>query len=103
MNASFFIRSLLRIACLQGREVLEAVVTGQFQAVQQGAVQMISSATAGQSFSFAVDPKLGVSEIMATAEQALELFDSYPDDAAVLAALKQPPVTRSRAFFGGGC
>lgn len=103
MTASYFIRSLLRIACLQDRAVLEALVTGQFKAMQEGGLQMISSATAGQSFSFNVDPKLSISEIMAAAEEALELFDSYPDPNAVLAALKQPTVTRARAFFGGGC
>lgn len=100
MTASFFIRSLLRIACLQGRGVLEVVVTGQFKAVQEGGLQMISSTTAGQSFSFGVDPKLSTSEIMAAAEEALETFDSYPSVDDVLAALSQPRVTRARAFFG---
>lgn len=99
MTTSYFIRSLLRIGALQGRNVLEAVVTGQFQAVQQGGVQMISSTAAGQSFSFSVDPKLTISQIMAAAEEALEHFDGYPSAAAVLAALAQRPITVARARF----
>ena len=99
MNASYFIRSLLRVGGLQGRAVLEALVTGQFQAVQQGGLQMITSSTAGQSFSFGVDPKLSISEIMAAAEQALEIFDQYDTPADVLAALTQRRIDRARAVF----
>lgn len=101
MTASYFIRALLRIACLQGRGVLEAVVTGQFKVVQEGGLQMISSTTAGESFSFSVDADLSTKEIMEGAEEALETFDSYPDADAVLAALSRPRVTRARAYFGG--
>ena len=99
MAASYFVRSLLRIACLQGFAVLEVLVTGQFQTVQEGGMQMISSSTAGQSFSFSVDAKLGVAEIMATAEEALELWDGLGGKDAVQALLVRPPVTRARARF----
>ncbi len=99
MNASYFIRSLLRVGGLQGRAVLEALVTGQFKAVQEGGLQMITSSTAGQSFSFGVDPKLSISEIMAAAEQALEIFDQYDTAADVLAALKQPVTDRAQVRF----
>jgi hypothetical protein len=72
----FFIKSLLRIAMTQGREVLENIVTGQFSMLTEKGGKMMTSLSAnGKSFSFQVDPKLSTSQIMATAEEALEFFD----------------------------
>lgn len=96
---NYLVRAFLRVACLQGRDVLEALVTGQFTAVQQGGMQMISSTSVGQSFAFNVDPKLSISEIMALAEEALETFDGMGGVDAVTAFLKRPPVTRAQAVF----
>lgn len=100
MAISYFVRFLLRNACLQGgRPVLEALVTGQFAATQQGGLQMISSTTAGQSFSFGVDPKLSASELAERAEEALRTFNTFGTVEAVRAMLDAPPVTVGRAFF----
>ena len=96
---SYFVKSLLRIGALQGRPVLEALVTGQFTTLQQGGMRMVSTAVAGQAFTFAVDSKLGVQEIMSTAEEALETWDGLGGAEAVAALLARPPLTRAPARF----
>lgn len=95
----FFIKSLLRIAMTQGREVLENIVTGQFSMLTEKGGKMMTSLSAnGKSFSFQVDPKLSTSQIMATAEEALEFFDgsSLQD---VQDYLNTKPVRTTKARF----
>jgi hypothetical protein len=95
----FFIKSLLRIAMTQGREVLENIVTGQFSMLSEKGGKMMTSLSAnGKSFSFQVDPKLSTSQIMATAEEALEFFDgsSLQD---VQDYLNTKPVRTTKARF----
>ena len=95
----FFIKSLLRIAMTQGREVLENIVTGQFSMLTEKGGKMMTSLSAnGKSFSFQVDPKLSTSQIMATAEEALEFFDgsSLQD---VQDYLNTKPVQTTKARF----
>jgi hypothetical protein len=95
----FFIKSLLRIAMTQGREVLENIVTGQFSMLTEKGGKMMTSLSAnGKSFSFQVDPKLSTSQIMATAEEALEFFDgSTLQD--VQDYLNTKPVRTTKARF----
>lgn len=95
----FFIKSLLRIAVLQGRAVLENIVTGQFTILSERGGRMLTSLGAnGKSFSFQVDPKLSTSEVMATAEEALEYFDGSTLQ-EVQEYLNTKPVKRTRARF----
>lgn len=95
----FFIKSLLRIAMAQGREVLENIVTGQFTLItEKGGRQMTSLSANGKSFSFQVDPKLSTSELLARVEEALETFDGSTLD-EVQRYLSTRPVRSSKARF----
>ena len=98
---NFFIRSLLRVAVENGRAVLVAVITGQFTStIDEGSgLRLVSTSVNGKTVSFGSDPKLGVTELMATAEEALETFDGMGGADAVLAFLSRAPVTRARATF----
>jgi hypothetical protein len=76
----FFTRSLVRIASLQGREVLEAVVTGQFEVVSANGGRVMTSASGtDKSFTFQVPSALTTDKIMAAAEYALTFFDSHTE------------------------
>jgi hypothetical protein len=98
-SPDFLIKSLLRIAMTQGREVLENVVTGQFTLVaEKGGRQMTSLSANGKSFSFQVDPKLSTSELLARVEEALEFFDGSTLD-QVQTYLTTKPLRRTRARF----
>lgn len=95
----FFIKSLLRIALSQGRDVLEAIVTGQFTVIQERGGKMITSLSAnGKSFSFQVDPKLSTSDIMGTVEQALEYFDGSTQE-EIQEYLSTKPIRKTRIRF----
>jgi hypothetical protein len=95
----FFIKSLLRIAMTQGREVLENIVTGQFTLIsEKGGRQMTSLSANGKSFSFQVDPKLSTSELLSRVEEALEFFDGSTLD-QVQTYLSTKPLRRTRARF----
>ena len=95
----FFVKSLLRIALSQGRDVLEAIVTGQFTVIQERGGKMITSLSAnGKSFSFQVDPKLSTSDIMGTVEQALEYFDGSTQD-EIQEYLSTKPIRKTRIRF----
>lgn len=95
----FFIKSLLRIALSQGRDVLEAIVTGQFTMIQERGGKMITSLSAnGKSFSFQVDPKLSTSDIMGTVEQALEYFDGSTQE-EIQEYLSTKPIRKTRIRF----
>jgi hypothetical protein len=98
-SPDFFIKSLLRIAMTQGREVLENIVTGQFTLIsEKGGRQMTSLSANGKSFSFQVDPKLSTSELLSRVEEALEFFDGstlYQ----VQTYLSTKPLRRTRARF----
>lgn len=77
----FFTRSLVRIASLQGREVLESVVTGQFEVVSANGGRVMTSASGvDKSFTFQVPSALTTDKIMAAAEYALTFFDSHTTD-----------------------
>lgn len=95
----FFVKSLLRIALSQGRDVLEAIVTGQFTVIQERGGKMITSLSAnGKSFSFQVDPKLSTSDIMGTVEQALEYFDGSTQE-EIQEYLSTKPIRKTRIRF----
>ena len=95
----FFIKSLLRIALSQGRDVLEAIVTGQFSVIQERGGKMITSLSAnGKSFSFQVDPKLSTADLMGTVEQALEYFDGSTQE-VVQEYLSTKPIRKTRIRF----
>lgn len=95
----YLVRLLLRIGASQGREAIDALLTNQFAQVQQGGLRMISSATAGQSFSFGLDAKLDFEAITSAADTALGIFDRLGSAEAVTAFLARPRVDRARAFF----
>jgi hypothetical protein len=98
-SPDFFIKSLLRIAMTQGREVLENIVTGQFTLIsEKGGRQMTSLSANGKSFSFQVDPKLSTSELLSRVEEALEFFDGSTLD-QVQTYLSTKPLRRTRARF----
>jgi len=95
----FFVKSLLRIALSQGRDVLEAVVTGQFNVIQERGGKMITSLSAnGKSFSFQVDPKLSTADLMGTVEQALEYFDGSTQE-EIQEYLSTKPIRKTRIRF----
>jgi hypothetical protein len=95
----FLIKSLLRIAMAQGREVLENIVTGQFTLVsEKGGRQMTSLSANGKSFSFQVDPKLSTSALLACVEEALEFFDGSTLE-EVQRYLSTRPLRRTKARF----
>lgn len=73
-------RPLLRIASLQGRAVIEALVTGQFVIVQGSGKVMTTATATNKSFSFAIDPGLTVEKIMLAADEALAWLDSHTAD-----------------------
>lgn len=80
-SPDYFIRALLRIGSLQGRGVLEAVVTGQFKVISDnGGKQLVATAAGGKSFSFQIPHGLAVDQLMAKAEEALSTFDSLDAD-----------------------
>ena len=93
---SFFTKSLLRIAKLQGRSALESLVTGQFTTLSaQGGKQITTASENGKSFSFQVDSGMGVSQLMSYAEEALEYWDgSTPEQVETLLGSKPVHVTR---------
>ena len=98
---SYFTKSLLRIASLQGRGVLEDIVTGQFSLLaSQGGKTLTTASANGKSFSFQVDPKLQTSDLMGGAEMALEWFDSL-DSTELANLLSRRPITRTRVNFPG--
>jgi len=95
----FFTKSLIRVASLQGRSVLEAIVTGQFQTFKGGKI-MISGGAAGNSFSYQVPPNMSTTEIMEQAEKALEYFDWATANSIDLTQwLAQRPVDRACGRF----
>lgn len=95
----FFIKALIRIAKLQGRGVLEAVVTGQFRVISEGGSKILTSAAmGGKSYSFQIPPSLTTDIIMSKAEEALELFDSTPTD-QLDNWLSARPITTTKAVF----
>jgi hypothetical protein len=98
-SPDFLIKSMLRIAMTQGREVLENIVTGQFTLIsEKGGRQMTSLSANGKSFSFQVDPRLSTSELLARVEEALEFFDGSTLD-QVQNYLSTKPLRRTRARF----
>jgi len=95
----YFIKSLIRIALLKGRSVLEEIVTGQFRVIAEGGGKILSgSSVGGHSFSFQVPPSMTTDAIMAKAEEALEWFDSTPRE-QIEAMLSTRPITKLRARF----
>lgn len=74
-----FERSLLRIASLQGRGVLESIVTGQFSIIAAGKIMVSASAT-NKSFAFTVPDSLTTDKLMSHADKALAYFDSHSSD-----------------------
>lgn len=78
-----FVKPLLRIASLQGREVLESLVTGQFSVVAGGGKVMTQATATNKSFTFTIDQNLTASKIMEYADEALAWYDSHtPDELA---------------------
>jgi hypothetical protein len=98
MPSDFFIRSLLRVAQTQGREVLEAIVTSQFEIVASGGKQLVSGTANGKSFSYNVPAALQLDGLMAKAEEALELFDGSTT-AQITALLSTRTVSRTVGRF----
>lgn len=98
-SPSFFVRSLVRIASLQGRGVLESVVSGQFTSIATtGGKQMIATSGGGKSYSFQVPLSLSTDSLMASAEEALETFDSL-DSAEVAVLLATRPLRKTVSGF----
>ena len=99
----FFIRSLLRVAKEQGREVLLAIVTSQFQQITtSGGKQLTGASANGKSFSYTVPSGLDVAALMAKAEEALTLFDSMSED-ELTEMLTARPVSTTTAAHVGRC
>lgn len=98
-SPSFFIKSLIRVANAQGRGVLEAIVTGQFDVLKNTGGKQLTGATAGgKSFTYQIPQGLEVNELMAKAEEALEFFDSC-DAEQIANYLKRRPDSRTVARF----
>jgi len=89
---------LLRIASLQGRGVIEALVTGQFEIVKGSGKVMISASATNKSFSFQVDPALSVAVIMTAADKTLSWFDSHTT-AELASFLTRRATNKARVFF----
>ena len=97
-----FVRVLLRIASLQGRTVIEALVTGQFSIVQGGGKVMTTATATNKSFSFTIDQGLTTSAVMAAADQALAWLDSHTAD-ELTAFLKRRATSVSVVRYGAAC
>lgn len=76
---SLFQRSLVRIAQTRGREVLENIIIGQFEVIEQGGGKLVNTSVGGKSFSFQVGRDMEVAALMGHAEMALSYFDAYTE------------------------
>lgn len=76
---SLFQRSLIRIANLRGRCVLENIITGQFATVEQGGGKLVNTSVGGKSFSFQIPRAMETDALMGHAEAALLYFDSHTE------------------------
>jgi hypothetical protein len=98
-SPAFFTRSLIRVASLQGRAVLEAIITGQFSVItKNGGKQLIGVAAGGKSFSYMVPIGLSLKDLMGLAEEALAEFDSMDSD-EVDALLSTKPLRKTVSGF----
>lgn len=77
---NLLVRPLLRIASLQGREVIEALVTGQFTIAKASGKVMTTATATNKSFSFTIDPSMSAGALMKAADEALAWFDSHTSD-----------------------
>lgn len=75
-----FVKPLLRIAKLQGRAVIEALVTGQFEIAKGGGKVMTQATATNKSFSFTIDQGMTSSGLMICADEALAWLDSHTAD-----------------------
>lgn len=97
----FFTRSLVRKASLDpdGRAVLEAIITGQFEVISQNGGRVMTSASGtDKSFTFQVPSALTTDKIMAAAEYALTFFDSHTS-AEIASFLTKRPQSLARVAF----
>jgi hypothetical protein len=98
-SPAFFTRSLIRVASLQGRAVLEAIITGQFSVItSNGGKQLVGVAAGGKSFSYQVPMGLALDQLMAKAEEALASFDAMDSD-EVSALLTTIPLRKTVSGF----
>jgi hypothetical protein len=96
---SFFIRSLIRIARIQGRDALEDVLTGQFAIIEDRGGRIMTGVSAnGKSFSYQVPSKMGTDDLMASFEEALSTFDGSTLE-EIEAMLSTRPIRTHRARF----
>lgn len=94
-----FIRSLIRVANAQGREVLESIITGQFTVLKDSGGKQLTGVTAGgKSFTYTVPPSLSIEQLMGAMEEALEFFDSMTAE-QVANYLKRRHESRTLATF----
>ena len=94
-----FIRSLVRVANAQGRDVLEAIITGQFATVKaNGGKQLVGVSAGGKSFNYQVPSGLAVQDLMGLCEEALEIFDALDCD-QIANYLKRAPRHTAVAKF----
>lgn len=99
--ASFdpFIRSLVRVASLSGRDTLEAVILSNYTTVSvNGGKQLTGTSAGGKSFSFAIPAGMDTFSVMGKFDEALTLFDSLTAD-QVATLLTNRRITRSNAIF----
>lgn len=97
-----FVSVLLRIASLQGRAVIEALVTGQFEITKNGGKVMTQATATNKSFSFTIDQGMTSSAIMQAADQALAWFDSHTEE-ELAAYLARRSSKWSVVRYGGAC
>ena len=94
-----FIRSLVRVASLSGRDTLEAVILSNYTTVSaNGWKQLVGTSAGGKSFSFAIPAGMDTFSVMGKFDEALTLFDSLTAD-QLTTILTRRRINRSTAAF----
>lgn len=72
-----FVRVLIRVISLRGRQAVESVLLGEFTTVEnQGGGKLVSTSIGGKSFTFQVPSGLNTDQLMVACDEALRLWDS---------------------------
>lgn len=74
-------RVLVRVGSLQGREVLENLITGQFETImQQNGRVMITASATNTNFSYVLPSGMDPASITTAAEDALTFIDAHSEE-----------------------
>lgn len=99
LTPDFYVRSLVRVASIEGREALEKLITGQFSITSQEHGQILVSGNLnGKMFTYETPDSTTPDRLMAAAEQALGIFDTLTEE-QLTAFLKGTQPRSRQAIF----